>query len=274
MSTQEALATWVGFLETQPPNTPIEISELVHAATNHYAQKTFYIPAPPIDIHCEREGGTRKFNAKHRINLVESPDYSFITYRCRNCLATEKTFAVMIEWADDGGAEVMKLGEYPPFSAPISPRIQKLFSAADLELYRKGNRATAQGLGIGAASYFRRVVEDQWSRLVMELRQAADRLGVENLDVYDAALRETQFSRAVEMLKDALPAKLLILDGQNPLTLLYQPLSQQLHGLTDEQCLQQAADIRTVLTSLLENIAVVLKDQDELREAARRLTQS
>ena len=56
-----------------------------------------------------------------------------------------------------------------------------------------------------------------------------------------------------------------------PLTLLYKPLSKQLHGLTDEECLQQAADIRVVLTALLENIADVLKAQDELREAATRL---
>lgn len=66
----------------------------------------------------------------------------------------------------------------------------------------------------------------------------------------------------------------LILDGQNPLTLLHRPLSQQLHGLTDEQCLQLATDIRIVLTALLENIADVLKDQDVLRAAVSRLKQS
>jgi hypothetical protein len=96
-------------------------------------------------------------------------------------------------------------------------------------------------------------------------------LGVKDLALYEAALKETQFATAVEMLRDALPAKLLILDGDNPLTLLYQPLSVGLHGLTDEQCLQQAADIRMVLTALLENIADVLKDQAELKVAAARL---
>ena len=52
---------------------------------------------------------------------------------------------------------------------------------------------------------------------------------------------------------------------------LYAPLSTQLHELTDEECLQQAADIRTVLTALLENIADVLKDQEALKSAANRL---
>ena len=49
------------------------------------------------------------------------------------------------------------------------------------------------------------------------------------------------------------------------------PLSVQLHQLTDDQCLQQAADIRIVLTALLENIADVLNDQEELKSAANRL---
>ena len=175
------------------------------------------------------------------------------------------------DFLDLSNVEVMKLGEYPPFSAPISSRIQKLLSDSDLELYRKGVRAEAQGLGIGAATYFRRIVDEQWQRLVQEIRRAAERLGVEDLGVYDDAMEKKQFSEAVSMLKDAIPGKLLILKGENPLTMLYKPLSQQLHVMTDEECLQQAADIRLVLTVLLENIAEVMKDQDELTAAAKRL---
>jgi hypothetical protein len=65
----------------------------------------------------------------------------------------------------------------------------------------------------------------------------------EKLKVFDEALAQPQFSNAMDMLKDAIPPKLLILDGRNPLTLLYKPLGVQIHELSDEQCLQQAADI-------------------------------
>ena len=116
-------------------------------------------------------------------------------------------------------------------------------------------------------------MDNQWQVLVKELREASLNVGVQDVSVFDAALNETPFSAAVKMLKDAIPGKLLILDGENPLTLLYQPLSVQLHGLTDEECLQQAADIRLVLTALLENIADVLNDQNELKDAANRLKQ-
>lgn len=97
---------------------------------------------------------------------------------------------------------------------------------------------------------------------------------MKDLTPFDEALEQTQFTRAVEALRDAIPPKLLILGGENPLTLLHQPLSVGLHELSDEECLQQAADIRMVLTAMLENIADVLKDQQALKEAAGRLREA
>ena len=264
------------FLETTPPNTSMKIQGLAKREVNIHDVPTGHwsLPTGYIQLHCERDNGLRRFDPCSKApNVSKIPTYQFIEYQCRDCQITSKTFAVMVIRSLDVAVdvEVMKLGEYPPFSAPISSKIQKLLSKSDLNLYRKGVRAEAQGLGVGAATYFRRIVDEQWTRLVKEIRKAAELSGVEDLGVYDVALQETQFSRAVKTLKDAIPEKLLILGGENPLTLLYQPLSKQLHTLTDEECLQQAADIRVVLTALLENIADVLKNQDELRGAATRL---
>ena len=270
MSTSEALAAWKLFLETTPPNTSVKIQGLAEAS--QHVQDRWQFETPQIQLHCEHDDGPRRFDPTSRdVDVSSTWNYRFIKYQCRDCQTTLKTFAVLAVRKNGADVEAMKLGEFPPFSAPISSRIQKLLSESDLELYRKGSRAEAQGLGIGAATYFRRIVEEQWQRLVTEIRKAAAQLGAEDLELYDAALQEKQFSRAVGMLTDAIPEKLLILDGENPLTLLYQPLSRQLHGLTDEECLQQAADIRVVLTALLENIADVLKAQDELNEAVKRL---
>ena len=215
------------FLETTPPNTPLKIQGFFPFNPD-IAKCDFEIPH--IQLQCEHDGGPRRFDpTKKNVDVTFQGiqgNYNFITYRCRDCQTTFKTFAVLVirRSINSTGIEVMKLGEYPPFSAPISSRIQKLLSESDLELYRKGARAEAQGLRIGAATYFRRIVEGQWQHLVKNIRQAAERLG-EDLGVYDVALKETQFSKAVEMLKGAIPAKLLISGGQNPLTLLYQPLS-------------------------------------------------
>ena len=269
---QKALWKWKVFLETTPPNTPLKIPDLVFSDPSSERFYDFF-DSPPIQLHCERDDGPRRFEPLGKnvdIPFSGKDVFAFITYQCRDCRSAFRTFAVLLIRSNSTDVEVMKLGEYPPFSAPISSRIQKLLSESDLDLYRKGVRAEAQGLGIGAATYFRRVVDGQWQHLVTKIRDAAERLG-EDLGVYDDALKEKQFSKAVEILKGAIPAKLLLMSGENPLTLLYKPLSRQLHKLTDEECLREAADIRIVLTALLENIADVLKNQEELHEAAKRL---
>jgi hypothetical protein len=267
----KAFSSWKSFLESTPANTPAKIDVLAtERGTVH--NKWWEVPCPSLELHCPQDDGTRYFDCSDKTAQI---GYRFLSYTCRNCRSFHKTIAVLIYLQDPktGKVEVMKLGEYPPFAAPISKRVEKLLEKNDLELYRKGTRAEAQGLGIGAAGYFRRIVDEQWKLLVTEIRDAAAELGVRDLSVFEAALRQTQFSTAVDMLKDAIPPKLLILGGENPLTLLYKPLSVQIHTLTDEECMQQAQDIRTVLTALLENIGDVLKDQDELKNAVNRLKQ-
>ena len=122
--------------------------------------------------------------------------FRFLEYVCRDCGESEKTYALVTERLEPVNSEpiteIMKLGEDPPFGAPISARIQKLLDQDDLELHRKGSRAETQGLGIGAATYFRRIVESYWKRLVKELRRAAEKLGHADLDVFDKALQETK----------------------------------------------------------------------------------
>ena len=273
MAEETAIDKWKRFLETTPPNTSVKIPSLLRRS-GMGKQIPTDIPSTAIDLHCEKDGGTRRFSADEGTYITRRQSYDFITYTCHNCRVTQKTFAVVVIRDDEGNVVVMKLGEFPPFSSPISPQIPKLLTKkADLELYRKGVRAMAQGLGIGAASYFRRIVEGQWELLVTKIRDAAQELGEDDLSVFNNALETHQFAKAVDLLKDALPEKLLILDGQNPLTLLYGPLSEQLHEMTDEECLQQAEDVREVLTALLENIGNALRDQAGLRAAANRLKQ-
>lgn len=245
---------------------------------------TWELVLPRIQLHCDGEcDGTRGFEAAEGARTLKV-GYHFANYTCKDCEESTKVFALFVTAKTGqtlvrlgdlvmGQLDIIKLGEYPPFSTPVSKRIQKLLGKPDLELYRKGSRSEAQGLGVGAVSYFRRIVDNQWKLFVKEIREAAEALGERDLGVYDRALAEPKFSAAVEMLKDAIPPKLLILDNQNPLTLLYRPLSKQLHDLSDEECLQHGAAIRKVLTALLENIADVTKNQEQLKEAADRLRQ-
>ena len=165
-----------------------------------------------------------------------------------------------------------KIGEYPPFGPPTPARVIALIGK-DRDLFLKGRRAENQGFGIGAFSYYRRVVERQWSRIVLEVRRVAERLGTEAsvLANLDAVAQHTQFGRAVDDFKPALPAVLLISGNQNPLTLLHGALSKAIHEHSDAECLELAQDVRVVLTDLAERINQALKDDAELQESVNRL---
>ncbi len=272
MTSLDALDAWRSFLETTPPNTPVEIPDLLdHGILHPVPDRGGTLHIRPIRLFCSTDDGPRRFDPSPiSIVLSDLENYVFVRYLCRDCRTYTKTIAILIT-CDKSDVKTMKLGEYPPFSAPISSRIQNLLSTSDLDLYRKGCRAESQGLGIGAATYFRRIVESQWKSLVTELRRASETLGTADLGRYDAALKENSFSKAVDILRDVIPDKLLIQGKANPLLLLYKPLSKQLHELSDVECLQQAMDIRVILTALLDNVAVVLKDQKEIHDATKRL---
>lgn len=269
-----AADAWRGFLESTPPNVSMKIDGLFEQHHPGLLGNSWSVPLPEIELFCEVDNGRRFFATKADYIFAKRQEWKYVSYLCKNCGRQWKTFYLLVSQpriAVPSNAEVMKLAEYPSFSAPVSSQIQKFLGKSDLELYRKGMRAEEQGLGIGAATYFRRVVDHQWKHLVAEIREAAVKLGYTDLHVFDKAMKETQFSRAVDTLNDAIPPRLLILDRQNPLTLLSRPLSVQLHELTDEECLQEAADVRVVLAAFLENIVDVLKDEDELKGAATRL---
>jgi hypothetical protein len=142
----------------------------------------------------------------------------------------------------------------------------------DRDLFLKGRRAENQSLGVGAFAYYRRVVDSQWVRLVDEIIRVAERVGSPKpmLSTLRKAREESQFSRAVDLIKEGIPEALKI-NGQNPLTLLYSALSDGLHDQNDTHCLEMASSVRVVLTELAERIGQALKDERELLDAVTRL---
>ena len=86
----------------------------------------------------------------------------------------------------------------------------------------------------------------------------------------ETAKEETQFSKALASVKDAIPQALLI-NGHNPLTLLHSALSDGLHDQSDAHCLEIASSVRVVLGELSERLAQALKDEVEINTALSKL---
>jgi hypothetical protein len=81
----------------------------------------------------------------------------------------------------------------------------------------------------------------------------------------------TQFSKSIDLVKNAIPPSLLIQGHHNPLTLLHSALSKGLHAESDESCLELAQSIRLVLAELAERLSTALKADAELNAAVSRL---
>jgi hypothetical protein len=116
------------------------------------------------------------------------------------------------------------------------------------------------------------VVEDHKNNLIDEIIETCRKIpAAENLiPNLEEARRETQFSKAIKRIGDAIPDALRI-DRHNPLTLLHQAISRDLHSASDEECLQAASAIRIVLTELSERVSQITRENSELKTALGKL---
>lgn len=264
--------TWVDFLQAQPPGS---VGQVTGASTrNQYGN--YYLSAPELQLFCPNDtcNAYMFFNSDSGTALTQGQwKFTYLTYHCRNCRKYSKTFSIAYKLNALPLGEGYKFGELPHFGPPVPPRVLRLIQP-DRELFLSGRRCENQGLGIGAFTYYRRVVENQWSRLVGEIIKVAKTINAPaaTISALEAVRTEQQFSKAVKGLKDAIPPALLI-NGHNPLALLHGALSQGVHNLPDEECLTLATSIRVVLVELAEKLGQALKDEKELTDAITRLLQ-
>ena len=265
------------FLTDVPPGQHRTVTDLAHRRNGAGGQKYAAFHAPPIVLYCSHSAcqGDRVFRCAeiHTSQIEVDHLYrSFEVFLCSNCQRQVKTYAIEYVLRNGLQGDVVKLGEEPPFGPTLPSRLTSM-AGGDRDLLIKGRRCESQGLGVGAFAYYRQVVEAQKDRILGEIEKVAQKVNHDDAAVEHirAARKEQQFSRAIDMVKDAVPQSLLI-DGHNPLTLLHSALSEGLHAQTDEECLESAHTIRLVLADLAERIAQVLRDEAELTKAIGRLT--
>jgi len=266
--------TWVDFLQEHPPGSVAKVTG-VCKPSNRYGD--YYANTPELQLFCPNDtcNAYMFFYTKDAMGSLPEGSWLFdyLTYHCRNCQNYTKTFALALKKGDGPESEAYKFGELPYFGPPVPPRVLRLIQP-DRELFLSGRRCENQGLGIGAFTYYRRVVENQWGRLVGEIIKVGKAINASGATIaaLEAAKTEQQFNKAVTGLKDAIPPALLI-NGHNPLTLLHTALSQGVHNLPDQECLELAKSIRVVLFELAEKLGEALKDEKELTDAVAKLLQ-
>ena len=214
------------------------------------------VKMPEIRLHCDSEhcGKVMAFDCKKPIYTTGTNlETAIRVYRCRHCSGL-KTFAIVYE-RNGNDLIAYKLGELPRFGKPLPPR---LITAVrdERQLLFNGYQCEVQGMGIGALTYYRRIVEDYRVKLILEIRRVAVSLDADEsvLKKFDEAAKEHQFEKSIDMIKDVFPERLL-LKGQNPFKLLHSALSQDIHNASDQESLQLATSVRVVLSELVALIA-------------------
>lgn len=258
------------FLRDIPPTKSAIVA--CNIIPNSRIQGTFNIQLSELFMHCDECEGERYFTGKYSEQLyLNSNQNIYIHFTCKNCSRYKKVYAVAVKITSTERCEIYKYGEQPSFGPPTPSKVFNLIGD-DRGLYLIGRRAESQGMGIGAFTYYRRVLENQKNRIIDEIIKVLLKYDSEQniVDQFEKAKVETQFSKAIEAIKDTLP-KILFIDNHNPLNLLHTALSNGIHSQNDEECLELATSIRVLLFELSERINVVLKEKKELKEAVSKL---
>lgn len=299
MSTAVDTISFTAFLESTPPYTKVsctnffnqnEIRQRESKASASSSKITY--GQTPIDLsltpklYCGNETckSYQLFEMLHNSDsLIQNNAISEnkLCYRCRNCKNTTKTFFVRFEVPALGQRgfidnqtpiQLEKIGEFPRFGKQLPNSVSKLLGS-QRDLFFKGSICENQGMGIGAFSYYRRVVDSQKNKIFDKLIKALELNSDNSILIQELtdAKQETQFTKAIDRISTALPDSLNI-SGQNPLILLYRALSEGLHVDTDEECLQYAQAIKVVLFEFSDRLDAVLKQDQMICNAVSLLT--
>jgi hypothetical protein len=262
------------FLEEYPLNALQTVgdyySDTQRPDFNRYEKST-----PALRLFCNKCSGMRNFEGKweHNRHISKStPKTDSLAYTCRDCQEFVKYYFLLSDPIPDStNGKAIKLGEYPELNIDIPSSLPGLFGL-DYPYFIKGLKCEKQGFGVAAYVYYRRVVENQKNRLLDEIIKVANKVGA-SADIIKKltdARQETQFKKALDMAGSSFPETLLV-DGQNPFTLLHKALSIGIHSEDDGRCLQLAHNIRVVLTDLSVRMKIALSETKELRGALSAL---
>lgn len=265
----------VDLLKATAPGGPYAVADFTFIDQNNQ----WSLNQPSLQMYCYSDSclGYRFFDLTSSSHTQPSTtvQYIFMTYKCRNCRKSPKTFALRAMSIDSNSPSiVVKMGEFPFYGSQISAKLLSIIGT-DKEIFLQGNRAENSGFGMGAFSYYKKVVENQKGKIIKEIAKIARQLGADEQTLlkFEKAETEPQFGQAISEIRSLIPQTLLI-HGQNPLNLLHSALSEGVQAQTESEYLEISASVRVILTELAERISFALQDNGELSSAVNRLLNS
>ena len=237
------------------------------------------LPQPAIHMRCDVCSSDQTFTI---VNKYESHNVGGSTtlasgslnittmaiYLCSSCRKFKRHF--LLEFSRDG-QYVIKVGQNPSYDITLEPHLEQILGKEHSYYYKKGKISESQGYGIGAFAYYRRIAEEIIDGLLEQIPELM--AGVEK-DKYLVALEEVKKTRQtkekIELVKDLLPP-ILKPDNYNPLSLLHGLLSEGLHQSSEEECLERADELRSILEFLVKTTAVYKDDAKTFTDTMKKI---
>ena len=189
---------------------------------------------------------------------------SHFEFTCVSCGRSKREYHVE-QTVNEETIQLQKYGERPRKRLARDPVLQR-FLNDDLDNYEKAVDCLSNGYGVAAFVYFRRVVENNINGLLDLVQEDAQSSGADPEVV--AALAELRgnppMRKKIRIANRALPEHLK-LDGQNPLAKLYQVLSEGVHRLPEEECLNKAKATSECLAYLVSELASRKKNRTRFK---------
>lgn len=224
-----------------------------------------------IDAYCEHCKQPRPFQ-DHRSRGIGSgmaakalsTGHSYFEFTCVSCHKDQHMYLVQ-QIVDENTIRMQKYGELPRKHLDRDPLLQKFFSH-DSDCYEKAVVCLANGYGIAAFAYMRRIIENNISDLLDILKEDVEKSDGDSkiLEMLAELKKESPMGDKTKIANTALPSY-LVPSGLNPLGRLYQVLSEGVHNYSDESCLERANTVLACLKYLISELATRRKNRDSFK---------
>ena len=148
---------------------------------------------------------------------------------------------------------IRKVGQLPAPEINLDSNLESFLSEEDKGFYKKALMNLQYGYGIGAFSYFRRIVQN-------EIESIANKLADGNSENKGSILKAIEDYKQNKVMKNLinditkyLPKRILDI-GDNPLLVLYGQLSDGIHNLSEEECIERSKAIDVLLRFVFKEL--------------------
>ena len=189
---------------------------------------------------------------------------SYFEFSCASCRGNKHEYLVE-QIVTEKSIKIQKYGELPRKQLDRDPLLQKFFSH-DSDCYEKAIVCVANGYGIAAFAYMRRIIEGNIHELLGMIQEDIECTESDSPVLAKLAELKTEspMSEKIRIANTALP-EYLSPSGLNPLGRLYQVLSEGVHSYSDEQCLERAKAVQACIKYLISELASRKKNRESFK---------